>query len=280
MALDSKKQITVIKPPSGWAFPDMRELWQYRDVVYNFVKRNYKITYRQTIGGPIYAIYQPFMSMIGYSLLLGGLFNAETDGDIPYPIFSFSALIAWTLFTTIVTGASTSLSVNSALIQKIYIPRIIFPIISAANALMDFFISFVVLLFMMLLYGFMPTINVIWLPVYILLTLGIGLGIGLWFAGLNAHFRDTKYIVGLITKGLFFLTPVVYSSQLLPAPLDQLYKYNPMAVVVEGFRWALIGVGEAPTLLQTAIAFGITLFFLILGALYFKKLETTIADVV
>lgn len=280
MSSESQKPITVIQPPSGWAFPNLREVWQYREVVTNFVKRNFKITYRQTIGGPIYAIYTPFMSMVGYSLLLGGLFNAETDGDIPYPLFSFSALIAWTLFTSTLTKSSSSLTTNSALIQKIYIPRIIFPLIEAANALMNFVIAFFVLLFMMLLYGYVPSANVIWLPFFTLMALACAVGIGLWFAGLHARFRDTTYIVGLITKGLFFLTPVVYSSQLLPAPLDQLYKFNPMAVVVEGFRWALIGVGDAPGPLQIGAASIITLFFVVGGSLYFKRLESTIADVI
>ena len=156
MAVDSQnsanKTVTIIQPAKGLSFPDMREAWRYRSVINNFVVRNFKVTYRQTIGGPIYAVYTPFMAMVGYSILLGGLLNAKTDGDIPYPIFSFSALIAWSLFTSTLNDSAMSLTKNSSLVQKIYIPRVIFPIIEAANALVNFLISFLILLIMMLFY--------------------------------------------------------------------------------------------------------------------------------
>jgi lipopolysaccharide transport system permease protein len=280
MKIEAQKPVTVIQPPHGWALPDFREVWKYRGIIFNFVNRGFVTRYRQTIGGPIYAIYQPFMNMVGYSILLGGLFNAQTDGDVPYPLFSISALIAWTLFTSTVTDTSVSLQKNTQLIQKIYIPRLIYPIIEMCMSLVEFAIAFIVVLIMLLLYGRLPTINIVWIPLFLLIASGCGLGIGLGFAGLHARFRDTTYIVGFITRGLFFLTPVVYSSQLLPAPWDAFYTYNPLAVVVEGFRWALLGVGTAPTATNILISLAITFFLLFFGALYFNRLQPTIADVI
>lgn len=279
MQAESHKPITIIEPARGWRLPNLAEVWAYRAIVANFVRRNITVTYRQTIGGPIYAIYTPFMTMIGYSILLGGLFNAQTDGDIPYPLFTFSALVGWSLFTSTLNTTSISLTKNANFVQKIYIPRLVFPIIETAMALVEFAIAIAVLLLMMLIYGHPLTINILMLPVFVLLASGCALGIGLGFAGLHARFRDTTYAVGLITKGLFFLTPVVYSSQLLPAPWDTLYRLNPIAVVVEGFRWSLLGVGAPPTLGSLAYSAAFTLVALVVGGLYFSRLEATIADV-
>jgi lipopolysaccharide transport system permease protein len=271
--------ITVIAPPRGWALPNLREVWHYRGVLFNAVQRNFKVIYRQTIGGPLYAVYNPLMTMIGYNILLGSLLQVSSEG-IPYPVFSFSALIIWTLFTQTLQDSSISLQTNSALIQKIYIPHLIFPLVSTAMAFVNFLIAFVLLVVIMLSYGILPTWNVLWLPLFIVIAMGCGLGIGLWFAGLHARFRDTQYVVGLITRLLFFLTPVVYSSREYPAPWDQIYQLNPMSVVVEGFRWALLGTGEAPRVESVLISLALTLVFLVGGALYFKRLEPTIADVI
>jgi len=272
-------KITVIKPPRGWSFPNLREVWRYRAVVTMTVSRNFKIQYRQTIGGPIYAIYDPFMNMIGYSLLLGGLLQVDSEG-IPYPIFTFSALIAWTLFTNTLEKASTSLTSNSTLVTKIYVPRLVFPLISAGVALTTFAMSMIVLLILMLLYGIVPSGDVVMLPVYIFIALGVGLGLGMFFAGMHARFRDTQVLVGFITRGLFFITPVVYTSRIFPAPFDQLYHVNPLAVVVEGFRHAMIGRGTAPTTENILTALAVTVVTLLMGMLVFKRLESTVADVV
>jgi lipopolysaccharide transport system permease protein len=280
MDTHADKPITVIQPPRGWRFPDLREVWAYRAVVFNFVRRNLTINYRQTIAGPIYAVYTPFMTMIGYSLLLGGLFRARTDGDIPYPLFTFSALVVWSLFTTTMNTASITLVKNSSMVQKIYIPRLIFPLIDAAMALSQFVVAFVVLAVMLLLYGQPISANVIWLPGFALLASGIGLGLGLLFAGLHAHFRDVNYIVNLVTRGVFFITPVVYTSRILPTPWDTLYKLNPLATVVEGFRWALLGVGEAPTAARLLYALGFMVAALLAGSLCFRRLEANVADVI
>lgn len=274
------RDVTVIEPAKGWLLPNLREVWQYRHVLLNFVNRNFRIAYRQTIGGPIYAVYNPFMTMVGYTLMLGVLFGADQDTPAPYPLFTFSALIVWTLFTNTVQSASMSLQRNSQLIQKIYIPRLIFPLVETAMELVNFAIASVILLVMMLLYGYPPSINTLMLPIYLLLAVGTGLGIALIFAGFQARFRDANYVVQLITRFLFFLTPVVYDSSRLPAPFDTLYAYNPMAVVVEGFRWSLLGLGEAPSAFFTAVAFGVMVVLLLVGGLVFRRLETTIADVV
>lgn len=275
----AKQKPTVIKPPHGWSFPNLREVWRYRAVISTTISRNFKIQYRQTIGGPIYAIYSPFMNMVGYSLLLGNFLNVDSEG-IPYPIFTFSALTVWTLFTDTLDKASTSLTTNSALVTKIYVPRLVFPLIAAGGAITTFLIAFVVLLVLMLLYGIIPSANIIMLPVYTLIAVGIGLGAALFFAGLHARFRDTQYFVGLITRGLFFITPVVYTSRIFPAPFDQLYHMNPLAVVVEGFRHAIIGRGTAPTPENILLALGFMVVTLIIGLLFFKRFEANIADVV
>lgn len=279
MEIEAPKPITVIQPAQGWRFPNLREVWDYRGVISNFVRRNLTVTYRQTVGGPIYAIYNPFMTMIGYSFLLGGLFKARTEGDIPYPLFTFSALIVWTLFTSTLNMASTTLVRNSSLVQKIYIPRLIFPLIDAAMSLVNFAIAFVVLLVMMVGYGRLPTANILMLPVLTILAAGMGLGVGLFFAGMHAHFRDTTYMIGVVTRGLFFITPVVYTSRILPAPWDTLYRFNPMSIIVEGFRWSLLNVGEPPSVNGMLYVFVFTIGVLVIGAMYFKRLEATIVDV-
>lgn len=273
------KTITVIKPPRGWALPNLREVWRYRAVITMSVSRNFKVQYRQTIGGPIYAVYEPFMNMIGYSLLLGGLLQADSEG-IPYPIFTFSALIVWTLFTETLEKSSTSLTTNANLVTKIYVPRLVFPLISAGGALTTFGVAFLVLMAMMVLYGIVPSVGVVMLPVYMLIASGMGLGMGMFFAGLHARFRDTQALVGFITRGLFFITPVVYTSRIFPAPFDQLYRLNPLAVVAEGFRHALIGRGTAPSAESIGSALLITLVVVLVGMLFFRRLEATVADVV
>lgn len=280
MAAPSTADITWIRPAKGWRLPDLREVWHYRNVLFNFVSRNFRVTYRQTIGGPIYAVYQPFMTMVGYTLILGVLFDAQNDTAIPYPLFSFSALIVWSLFAGVVQGVSMSMQKNSTLIQKIYIPRLILPLIEMFMELLTFGIAMIILFVVMLMYGFLPTLNVLVLPVYTILAAGTGLSVGLLFAGFQARFRDSVYVSQAVTRFLFFLTPVVYASSRLPAPLDTLYQYNPMAVVVEGFRWALLGSGEPPSLSLIALAYCVMFVLLGAGLLLFNRLEATIADVV
>jgi lipopolysaccharide transport system permease protein len=272
--------ITVIQAPSGWLMPNLGELWRYRGVILNMVSRNFRVKYRQTIGGPLYAVYEPLMSMVGYSILLGGLAGMPTDGGTGYPVFTFSALTVWTLFTSGVRNASTSLFSNSALVTKIYIPRLAFPITAVSMALVDFLLTLGVLILLMLFTGEPFSPNIILMPVFALLALTLALGIGLWFAALHARFRDTTYGIGLITRGLFFLTPVVYSSTVLPAPWDELYKLNPMATIVEGYRWTLLTGVSAPTVNSVLVAAVVSVMVLISGAFVFRRLELTIADVV
>lgn len=272
--------ITTIKAPSGWMLPNLGELWRYRGVIFTVVSRNFRVKYRQTIGGPLYAVYEPLMSMVGYSILLGGLAGLPTDGDSSYPIFTFSALAVWTLFTTGVRTSSISLFSNSALVTKIYIPRLTFPITAVSMALVDFALTLGVL-FLLILVTATPLSPYIYLmPVFALLSLTLALGIGLWFAALHARFRDTTYGIGLITRGLFFLTPVVYSSTVLPEPWNQLYTINPMATIVEGFRWTLLSDVNAPTMTNVLIATVFSLLVLISGTFVFRRLEMNIADVV
>jgi lipopolysaccharide transport system permease protein len=279
MASKTSSDITVIQPPRGWSFPNLREVWDARAILLNFVQRNFNVTYRQTIGGPIYAVYTPFMTMIGYTLLLGVLFGAQEGLSVPYPLFSFCALLVWTLFTNVTQNATTSLTQNTNLIQKIYIPRLVFPLIETCMQLLTFAIAFVVLLLMMVVYAQPFLWQIVWVVFYVAVALVFSLGFGLLFAGFQARFRDMSYLVQTINRLLFFVTPVVYDSTLLPAPFNTLYIYNPMALVIEGMRWAMLNVGEQPALFPTLSAVGVSVALLLVALLVFQRLEPTVADV-
>ena len=264
------------KPSKGWAWPKFRELWEYRELLFFFVWRDIKVRYKQTVLGAAWAIIQPFFTMVIFSLFFGRLASIPSDG-LPYPIFSYAALVPWTFFATALTQASNSLVLSANMVKKIYFPRLTLPIATVLAGIVDFALAFIVLMGMMFFYGLTPTINILWLPLFLLLALITSLGVALWLSAMNVQFRDVHYTIPFLTQAWLFITPIAYPSSLLSEPWRTLYGLNPMAGVVEGFRWALLGTDTAPgpmTLVSAAVA--LVLFFG--GALYFRRIEQNFAD--
>jgi len=270
--------VSEIAPSRGWVALKLRELWAYRELLYFLVWRDIKVRYKQTALGAAWAIIQPFFTMVVFSVFFGSLAKMPSDG-IPYPIFAFAALVPWTFFANGLTQASNSLVGNSALIKKVYFPRLAIPIAGVLSNLVDFAQAFVVLLLMMVYFKLWPTVAILWLPLLLLLAFVTALGVGLWFSALNVEFRDVRYVVPFLTQFWMFATPVAYPSSLLHEPWRTLYGLNPMAGVVEGFRWALLGNANAPGPLIWASA-AAALVILVSGAFYFRRMERTFADVV
>ena len=267
-----------IQPIHGWVSLNLRELWEYRELLYFLTWRDVKVRYKQTALGATWAIIQPFFTMLVFSLFFGQLANIPSDG-VPYPIFSFAALVPWTFFANALNQSSNSLVGSAHLITKVYFPRLVVPISSVLSGLVDFVLAFVVLLGMMFYYGMVPTINIVALPPLLLLALVTSLGVGLWLSALNVEFRDVRYVVPFLVQFWLFSTPIAYPSSLLPEPWRTLYAVNPMVGVVEGFRWALLGTDTAPGPM-IAVSALMALLLLVGGAFYFRRMEKTFADIV
>jgi len=270
--------VTVIHPSRGWISLNLRDLWEYRELLYFLTWRDIKVRYKQTVLGAAWAIIQPFFTMVVFSLFFCKLAKMPSD-DIPYPIFSYAALVPWTFFANGLSQSSTSLVASANLIKKVYFPRLVVPISAVISGGVDFILAFVVLLGMMLFYGIVPTGAVVWLPLLLLLALATSLGVGLWLTAMNVQFGDVRYAVPFLVQAWMFATPIAYPSSLLDEPWRTLYGINPMAGVVEGFRWALLGTENAPgpiIIVSALVAVG----SLISGAYYFRRMEKTFADVV
>jgi lipopolysaccharide transport system permease protein len=272
------KRMLRIQPTKGWTSLKLGEIWDYRELVTIFVWRDLKVRYRQTVIGVLWAVLQPFLTMVIFSVFFGRLAGVPSDG-IPYPIFSYAALVPWTFFANSMGQASNSLVNNSDMIKKIYFPRLTMPLSAVLAGLVDFVLAFVILLGMMLFYGYFPTLNSLWLPLFLLLAFITALGVGLWFGAMNVKFRDVRYMVPFITQAWLFATPVAYPSSLLSEPWRTLYGLNPMVGVVEGFRWALLGTDTAPGPM-IVVSFVVALVILISGFYYFRRTEKTFADVI
>lgn len=267
-----------IAPSKGWVPLKLNELWEYRELLYFLVWRDIKVRYKQTALGATWAIIQPFLTMVVFSLFFGHLAKMPSDG-IPYPIFSFTALVPWAFFANGLSQSSNSLVGSSNLITKVYFPRLIVPLASSFSGVVDFLIAFAVLIAMMLYYGLLPTLNVLWLPLFLLLAMVTSLGVGLWLSALNVKYRDVRYVVPFITQFWLFATPIAYPSSLLHEPWRTIYGLNPMVGVVEGFRWALLGTKTAPGPI-IAVSSAAAIVILITGAFYFRRMEKTFADIV
>jgi lipopolysaccharide transport system permease protein len=273
-----KKPVTVIRPSQSWAPLKLGELWEYRDLLFFLAWRDISVRYKQTVLGAAWAIIQPLFTMLLFSLFFGRLGNIPSDG-IPYPVFSYAALLPWQYFATALAGSSDSLVGSANLLSKVYFPRLVIPLASILPALVDFAIAFTVLLGLMLFYGIAPTWNVIWLPFFLLLALVTALGVGLWLSALNVQYRDIRYTIPFITQFWLFASPVVYPSSIIPEQWRPLYGINPMAGVIEGFRWALLGTetGPGPLIVVSVV---VSLALLVSGAFYFRRMEKSFADVV
>ena len=267
-----------IKPSKGWVSLKLGELWQYRELLYFLIWRDVKVRYKQTALGAAWAIIQPVMTMVVFSLFFGKLGKIPSDG-VPYPIFTFAALVPWTFFAHGLTQSSNSLVGSANLITKVYFPRLAIPIATVLSGVVDFVLAFIVLLGMMLYYGIVPTVHALWLPLFLLLAVVTSLGVGLWLSALNVQYRDVRYVVPFLTQFWMFATPIAYPSSLLQEPWRTVYGLNPMAGVVEGFRWALLGRNTAPGPI-IAVSSLAAVVILVSGAFYFRRMEKTFADVV
>lgn len=268
-----------IAPSKGWVPLKLKDLWEYRELLYFLVWRDIKVRYKQTALGATWAIIQPFFTMVVFSIFFGHLAKVPSD-NIPYPLFSFAALVPWTFFANGLSQSSNSLVGSGTLITKVYFPRLIIPLAAVFSGIVDFVLAFLVLLGMMVYYGLFPTtINVLWLPLFLLLALTTSLGVGLWLSALNVEYRDVRYIVPFITQFWMLATPIGYPSSLLQQPWRTLYGLNPMVGVAEGFRWALLGTNTAPGPI-IAVSSAAAVLILVTGAFYFRRMEKTFADLV
>lgn len=265
-----------IQPLRGWVPVNLRELWAYRELLYFLTWREIKVRYKQTALGFAWAIIQPFMMMIVFTLFFGNLAKVPSEG-IPYPLFNYAALLPWTLFAEGINRSSVSLVQQTGLVQKVYFPRLIMPLAGIVSPVVDFCIAFVILIGMMVYYGYAPTWRVVLLPAFVLLALMTALGVGLWLSAINVKYRDVRYTIPFLVQLWLFASPVVYSSGLLPERWQIVYGLNPMSGVIEGFRWALLGTDPPGSLIAVSVA--IVVVVLVGGAYYFRRNEKTFADV-
>ena len=270
--------IIRIAPERGWWELQLDELWQYRELLYFFVWRDLKIRYKQTAIGAAWAVLQPLLTMAVFSLFFGKLARIPSEG-IPYPLFYYCALLPWMYFSAALQNATNIVVDNQRVVTKVFFPRLVLPISAVLSGLVDFAVSFFVLLGMTLLYGLRPTAATLLLLPLLLLAILTALGVGLWLSALNAIYRDVRYVVPFLMQFWMFVSPVAYPSSLVPERWRWLYGLNPMAGVIEGFRWAVTGRGEPSLRLLAASTAGV-LIALAGGLVYFKKMESTIADVV
>jgi lipopolysaccharide transport system permease protein len=277
--IKSDTRVTRIQASNEWKILDYKEVWRFRELIYFMTWRDLKVRYKQTVLGAAWAVLSPFMTMVVFSIFFGNLAKVPSDG-IPYPIFSYSGLLPWGLFSTALTVASRSLTQNSNMITKIYFPRIILPLATILAGVVDFAIAFVILLLMMLYYGIAPTAAIWTLPLYLLLTLIAALGVGLWLSALNVKYRDVGYVTPFLTQFWMFITPIAYGSSLVPDKWQLLYNLNPMVGVVNGFRWALLGVQQGAPSLNLVISVVVSIVILISGLIFFNRMERQFADMV
>lgn len=265
-----------IEPSKGWIALKLADLWEYRELLYFLIWRDIKVRYKQTALGAAWAILQPLLTMAIFSLFFGRLAKMPSDG-VPYPLFSYAGLVPWTFFALGLGQSANSLVGSANLIKKVYFPRLLIPLATVCSGVVDFLLAFAVLIVMMFYFGVVPTLNILWLPLFLLLALITSLGVGLWLSALNVEYRDVRFVVPFITQFWMFATPIVYPSSLLSEPWRTLYGINPMVGVVESFRWALLGTDSAPGPI-IAVSSLTALALLIGGAYYFRRMEKTFAD--
>ena len=273
-------QIPVVRRQArpGWVAIDFAELWQYRELLVFYAVRDIKVRYKQTLLGAVWAILQPVMTMVVFSIFFGKLAGVPSDG-LPYPVFSFCGLLPWQLFAFALTQSSNSLVQNADVLTKVYFPRLIIPFASVIAGLVDFAIAFIVLVGIMFYYDIIPGWALFTLPLFVVLALAAALSVGLWLSALNVKYRDVRYTIPFLSQLWLFVTPVAYSSSLVPSKWQAVYAINPMAGVVEGFRWALLGKSAPPgTILIVSVA--ATAILLAGGLFYFARMEKTFPDII
>lgn len=267
-----------IHPTQGWASLRLGDLWEYRELLYFIVWRDVKIRYKQTLLGVFWVVLQPLAATVLFTLIFGNLAKLPSD-DLPYAVFALSGLLPWNFFSGAVGRGGLSIVGSANLISKIYFPRLLLPSASVLAGLVDFAIVFLLLLVLLFVYGYPPSINWLALPFFLFLAILTALGVSFWLSALNVQYRDVAFVIPFLIQLWFFATPVVYPSGLIPAPWDILYALNPMVAVVDGFRWALFGKPAALGPLAL-LSVGMTLTVLVTGLYVFKRMERTFADIV
>src|SRR5512143_2128573 len=267
-----------IRPTTGLAALNLVDLWIYRELIFFMIWRDIKVRYQQTLLGAAWAVIQPVLTMLVFNFIFGQVAKVPTEG-IPYPIFSYTALLPWGLFTAALNTASRSLTSNQNMITKIYFPRLVLPLASVLGGLVDFAIAFLILIVLMIYYKIMPTSAVWTLPLFLLLAVITALGVALWLSAINVQYRDVNYVLPFLTQFWLFLTPVAYSAKVISTKWQVVSSLNPMAGVVNGFRWALLGTNTGPNL-NMAISVAISLVVLVSGLFYFRSMERTFADTI
>jgi len=270
--------VTVIEPARGWAPFKPGEFWAYRELLYFFVWANVKVQYKQTVLGALWAIIQPFFTMVVFSIFFGRLAGIPS-GDLPYPVFVYAALVPWTYFANVVSLSSNVLVHHQGVITKVYFPRVMMPLASVVGGLLDFMIALSVLGAMMLYYGVAPSAAMLAVPLLILMAASTAVGVSLWLSALNVRYRDVRFVIPFLIQVWLFATPVAYPSSLVPERWRALYGLNPMAGVVDGFRWALLDQ-PAPSLGLLGVSSVVVVLLVASGMIYFARAETTFADVV
>ena len=269
---------TRIEPSKGWVSLGLKDLWQYRELLFFLTWRDIKVRYKQTALGAAWAVIQPLFTMLVFTLFFGRLAKVPSDG-IPYPLFSYTALLPWQLFAYALTESSNSVVANERLITKVYFPRLFIPMASILAGLVDFVIAFTLVIGMMVWYGVRPTWAVLTLPFFVIFTMVTALGVGLWLSALNVQYRDVRYTLTFIVQFWLIASPVAYSSTLVPARWRPFYGLNPMAGVIEGFRWALLGKAQAPGAMLWVSVVDVAVV-LVGGLYYYRRMEKTFADVI
>ncbi len=275
---ESQGRGAVIRPRGGWFGLGIRELWSYRELLYFFVWRDLKVRYKQTVFGAAWAVAQPFLLMVVFTLFLGRV-GGLNPGGAPYPLFAYAALVPWTLFSASLIGASDSLVGSANLLQKVYFPRLLLPIAAVGSYVLDFVIALALLGLLMLYFGVAPTLAALWILPLTALGVAAALAVGVWLAAINVRYRDVRYAVPFVVQLWLFASPVAYSESIVPARWQTAYQLNPMTGVVEGFRWALLG-GSAPPVGAMLVSTAVTAVVLATGLAYFRRTERTFADVI
>ena len=269
---------TLILPKKGLFQLDLGDVWQCRELLYFLIWRDVKVRYKQTLMGVAWAILQPLLTMIIFTIVFGYFAKIPSDG-IPYPVFAYTALLPWTYFNQAFIRSGASLVGNANLLTKVYFPRLMLPLSAALAPAVDFLVSFVILLGMMAYYGITPTWYLLYLPIFMLLSLLTALAVGLWISPVNVRYRDVGYILPFLAQLWMYASPVAYPVSLVPEQWRWLYGLNPMVGVIEGFRWALLGK-ENPEFTVMAVSTSMVLIIVLGGVIFFKKMENTFADFV
>jgi lipopolysaccharide transport system permease protein len=271
--------VRVVEPASGLRFPDLREVWEHRDLIYLLVRRDISVLYRQSAVGAGWAILQPVLLAVVFSVFLGLLAKVPSAQGIPYPVFAVSGMVMWLFFSNAMSRSSESTMASSVLISRVYFPRVIIPVAAVIPSLVDFAVGVVVVLGAMFLYGTDPSVRVVLLPVVVLVALTTALGIGLWLSALHVRYRDVQHILPFLILVGLFISPITYPFSLVPADLQPVYALNPLVGVLEGYRWILFADYPFPggVLVIPLVA---SMALLITGALFFERMETTFADVI